>query len=832
MIQPPNTQRAFRGVRVVILLATLASLSFKTLRAQDLPAAPAAMPTAAKSSPHMGDADAVLQSLREIYRSRPKGRNDEAAPFRLEYAWDQSYDNNRTEITAFALSPDAHYLCTANSNRKRGWLGFGPSVPKKKGRFATARLWDLHTGREVRRFVGHEDCIECTSVAFSPNGKLLVSCAHVRLNHGEETRLWDTQTGEELAHWKGIGSTAVFTDDGSRIVVLSYDGVSLIDLASRKTLKGFRLREPDSFSPIAFDVPPVILADGRSALFIYDGRVAQFDLQEGSVTRWFGKRYSADHPYEVLRFALSDDDRLMVTSYENCAVVWDFESGREIRRLELDDQDYLGDCLFTPDGQFVVTKGEEKRCIWRLEDGEIVQQDKIGEGRLVASPDDRFLILANACHFDLVEGSSGVHLARFHQFEQDRHWLTETIDGRYAASKEYSTFTALSLDFEEVGLKPDAERVAAVLGILTREASKPSVGSQQSQIVVELKSLRVFPHSADIRVDVRGAADKLRGEDVHVLVDGKPVLLAGASGSIVEGNSVGTSRMEMSVRLPTGRNEIRVEAYVVAADGVRSETAAIMLHPSASSGEAGGRLFVLAVGVSEYKYPEYNLRFAHNDAQALAEFFRNQKGRIYSDVVVQVYTDREANQENLRKGLNWLKRSCTPDDGAIVFFAGHGIRGRRGLYFVTHEGDEEGIHYTCLNWSEVAERLAETEAGQILLLSDCCHAGAFGIQRLATQDELAEKIAEKAEIVFFASCRPQEQSLEDARWKHGAFTHALLEGLGGKADSGKRDGHITLEELYSYVRSRVSDMTSGDQTPEIPDFESVDKKRIIAASPR
>lgn len=60
----------------------------------------------------------------------------------------------------------------------------------------------------------------------------------------------------------------------------------------------------------------------------------------------------------------------------------------------------------------------------------------------------------------------------------------------------------------------------------------------------------------------------------------------------------------------------------------------------------------------------------------------------------------------------------------------------------------------------------------------------------------------------------------------GAFTEALLEGLGGKADGfgGQRDGVIDSQELGNWVVDRVKELTGGDQhtvyypSPELPPF--------------
>jgi RNA polymerase sigma factor (sigma-70 family) len=58
------------------------------------------------------------------------------------------------------------------------------------GRDATVRLWDVATGKELRRLAGHQEY--AYSVAFSPNGKLLAS-GDLRLVH-----LWDVATGRAI----------------------------------------------------------------------------------------------------------------------------------------------------------------------------------------------------------------------------------------------------------------------------------------------------------------------------------------------------------------------------------------------------------------------------------------------------------------------------------------------------------------------------------------------------------------------------------------------------------------------------------------------------------
>ena len=90
----------------------------------------------------------------------------------------------------------------------------------------------------------------------------------------------------------------------------------------------------------------------------------------------------------------------------------------------------------------------------------------------------------------------------------------------------------------------------------------------------------------------------------------------------------------------------------------------------------------------------------------------------------------------------------------------------------------------------------------------------------AVVNELAN--AENGAVVF-ASSTGKQYSLEDQAWGNGAFTKALVEGLGGQADyTGK--GTISINMLDLYLSERVKQLTGGKQTPTttkpntVPDF--------------
>jgi WD40 repeat protein len=91
----------------------------------------------------------------------------------------------------------------------------------------TVRLWDLDRGEEVR-VLTHPTGVHC--VAFTPDGRRALSGSGFRqeprglasAGSDSRVRLWDLQTGEELAHHDGAphGVTALAVAGDGRTVLV------------------------------------------------------------------------------------------------------------------------------------------------------------------------------------------------------------------------------------------------------------------------------------------------------------------------------------------------------------------------------------------------------------------------------------------------------------------------------------------------------------------------------------------------------------------------------------------------------------------------------------
>jgi uncharacterized caspase-like protein len=244
------------------------------------------------------------------------------------------------------------------------------------------------------------------------------------------------------------------------------------------------------------------------------------------------------------------------------------------------------------------------------------------------------------------------------------------------------------------------------------------------------------------------------------------------------------------------------------------------------------KLYVLAVGISQYQDAELRLGLAAKDALDFALAWNDQKGRMYSGVEVRSYTDAHATKGNILDGLEWLQRQVTQKDVAVLFFAGHGINDPNGVfYFLPVDADVERLKRTGISQSDITSTVAAI-AGKVLVFIDACHSGnlmgktkrrGLVVSSGAVVNELAS--AENGAVVF-SSSTGRQYSQEKPEWGNGAFTKALVEGFSGKADF-KSTGRITVNMLDLYVSERVKELTEGQQTPttvkppNVPDFPLV-----------
>jgi hypothetical protein len=314
-------------------------------------------------------------------------------------------------------------------------------------------------------------------------------------------------------------------------------------------------------------------------------------------------------------------------------------------------------------------------------------------------------------------------------------------------------------------------------------------------------------------------------ERIEVLVDGRP--LKAVALAIVQGPAQPHRTDKLLVN---GLPRQDIEVALIAWSGEQaSEPARLKLHWAGARLEdlLKPKLYALVIGVSDYVAANLKLDYAAKDAVDFSEALQAQEGGMYSKVEVTRLLDREVTREAIGDGLDWLEHQVTHRDIGIIFVAGHGIKDDQQTYwFLPADATQLRLKAKAVPQDDLRRTLRNL-AGKAILFLDTCHAGQVmkeARRGSADIDALINDftVAENG-VVVFASSTGNQDSIELSEAKNGAFTKALVEGIGdGRASFGT--GRITPSLLDAFVSDRVKQLTGGKQHPTmakpetIPDF--------------
>jgi RNA polymerase sigma factor (sigma-70 family) len=257
-----------------------------------------------------------------------------------------------------------------------------------------ARLWDMDTGKEIRRFQVGKQGYGVRCLAFSPDGKTL---ATLGTQSGVILRLFDVDTGKEIRAFPkdgdqrpGPGSVA-FSPDG-KTVAAAVASIRLYDT----TTGALRLRIDRRASELHFT------DGGKTLTAAVSGAIYRWDTATGKVLTPEG----GDSVVEQV-LVTPDGSRVVTRGQDGDADVWDGTSGKHLRRFQAG---WARGLAMSPDGRFLA---------WPVDDSGVTFADP-------QEPVSRFY----GSRIRLYDLAKNRFVGRFPAFKGSAHDLAFTGDGK------------------------------------------------------------------------------------------------------------------------------------------------------------------------------------------------------------------------------------------------------------------------------------------------------------------------------------------------------------------------------------------------------------------
>lgn len=643
----------------------------------------------------------------------------------------------------------------------------------------SVQVWDLKTGMVAKTLEG-QSLQPVKAVAFTPDGGQIVSASEY--GGGGEVRFWEAKTGAQLFKEFGHGFHALaLTSDGKTLLtggaVLEAPGDPTGDELKvwnartqtlQKTLTA--IGTGGGINALALSPDNITAVSGSQ-----DRQIRVWNIRTGETLKTF-----SGHPAPVVALALTaSGDRLATAGADNTLRIWHLNSGKLLATLiplpaETPFRESTDWLAITPDGYYDGSAGAGRLIQWRM----------------------------------------GDNLYPIEAFENKLHRPERVIKALDPVPLPFGNVTFLPPVPEQrtnIGMPPQ-------IIFNSPQADQSVMGNRVSVKLTVTSSSKI----AQIEVLANGrplGAKPISIEAKPISIEAKPIEIGNRS---LPAGHTNLQQFQMEVILPLGETQVTLTARAADASGLQAREE-LRVNPVGAVAVAGN-LYVLAVGVSHYKNPKYNLKYAGSDAAAFARLWKERSATLYQKVEVTQLTDDQATSANIRAAFKKLQEKASPADSVVIFLSGHGVQANASdYYFASQDIDAtsiETVRHTGLPWMALEETLGALKARHVFMFLDACHSGnALGGQ-LSSSESLAGLLVKQAGVMVFSSSRGSEFSYELDELHHGAFTAAILEGIGeGKANfdiGGQHDGVITAIELLTYLRARVPQLTGNMQTPTCP----------------
>jgi WD40 repeat protein len=631
---------------------------------------------------------------------------------------------------------------------------------------------DIKTGNLFRRITSSRPL----SICFSHNGKILAQGSE-----DHTIKLWDVSSGKlskKLSgHTAGITSLS-FSSDGRYLASGSDDNYfKLWQVNTGKIL--WSVFSPGFFDNIVAFSPDdkyVALASKPSGIIGEENLIILVESSTGKIIRSFNEHY-----YGVNSISFSSDGSLIASGNDDKTIkISDVSTGEIIKILEGHQLPVISvNFLPIPNRKYLVSSSEDGTVrLWNVE--------------------------------------TGKEIAMFVSFT-DGEWVTITPEGYYDASANGDKYLNVRIgnrvygieSYRETFFRPDLVKLA-----LSGQELKDFKTLADIKLPPQVEILNAPSSAQQEEIDITVKLTDQGGGigDVRLYLNETAVLVDGARG-MKKISQDKTQTRSYRIKLVGGANVIKAVAFN--ADNSMQSNAA-MHTVVANLKLKKPSMYVLAIGINEFKNPKLELRYAVADAKLFVEALKESAKELFEKIEVRLLTTKEeTTKESIKAALEGM-RGISPEDVFVFYVASHGIA-EEGEYFLLTSNvgsvSTNRLREDALTQAELKEMIANVGSTKKFIALDACNSGKLGeelqVAMLARtrgmSEETAIKILSRAVGSMILSASTTQQEALEGYEGHGLFTFVLAEGLRGKADK-DRDGVIRTVELSDYVDLKVPEI--------------------------
>jgi WD40 repeat protein/uncharacterized caspase-like protein len=701
--------------------------------------------------------------------------------------------NNIETLNASAISGDNRYTAAGGTGFRSGYF-----YKILSPRMLPIHVIDNQLQKTDMKLPGHYISVDV--LVFNSNENILASAGH---------------------DYKMTGKTLFESDNGRRGFTMpkqlkkNYNEINSIkiwDIKNRQLSAAFENKSPVKSLVFQAKSDSLLFADEDKniVMFNYKTNIAS-KLQKGMGPLLF----------------LNNDKSFLFQDQSYSMRQFDIRSDSAIKKF-IGHTDKITSAVFIQNGKRLITGGWDGTMkLWDVAKGtEIVTFYAINESDfLIKTPDNYYFATKNA-----VSEIGFTFGMKFYPFEQfDLKYNRPDIVLKQLGNTSSELLAAYKRAYQK-----RIKKLGFTEDMLSEDFHVPEVAITNSE------SIDQFTDKKKLTLKIRATDSKYKLDRINLWIN--DVAIFGKNGLDKRSSDEQSSTDEVEIQLASGINKIQVSA--LNQKGAESLKESVEINCSVPVLKPD--LYLISIGVSKYRDSRFDLNYASKDASDISQLFSGDTS-LYKNIFVKTLTDEQVTASSLEK-LRTFFEGAGRDDVVMLFVAGHGLLDSNlDYYFGTYDMDFDnpagkGIIYdniealfdglnslkkilfmdTCFSGEvdkdemELAQA-SKTEFGNVTFRS----AGAgvrmkesFGMENTTEiMKELFTDIRKGTGSTVISSAGGAEFAMEGEQWKNGLFTFSVLNGIEKKAADLNNDGKIMLSELQDYVRSNVSKLSEGRQSP-------------------